>query len=150
MNTHSTTAAEALFEAFPEWRQFARTETSEDGGSYLVVEVPAPPEAKVEHGLVIDTSNEEVTVGFDCYHTHFDDWVGDGEHFGTHAALQFISQVVSERVAVVSWWFNDVWRGSAQLDGDAKPDVPDWVRKDAINRIRVRSWRGSLNADIDA
>ena len=46
---------------------------------------------------MIDTGNEEITVGFDCYHSHFDKWVGDGEHFGTQAALEFV-----KRVAVVS------------------------------------------------
>ena len=113
-----------------------------------MVEVTSPVTADVKHGLVVDTSNEEITVGFDCYHSHFDEWVGDGESFGTLAALEFIKQVVSERVAVVSWWRDDEWCGSAQLEAGASPAVPSWASSNSFNRIRIRSWKGSLNADI--
>ncbi|WP_140637625.1 hypothetical protein [Methylibium rhizosphaerae] len=150
MDTYSLTSAEQLFAAFPEWRSLARSEQAEDGSSYLIVEVPPPAEANVQHGLVIDTSNDEVTVGFDCYHSHFDEWVGDGEHFGTLAALDFIKQIVSERVSVVSWWFNEEWRGSAQLEAGVPPQPPSWDHAGSFNRIRVRSWKGSFNADISA
>jgi hypothetical protein len=148
MSKSSIAAAEQLFEAFPKWRSLARNETAEDGSSYFVVEVAPPESANVEHGLVIDTSNKEITVGFDCYHSHFDEWVGDGEHFGTEAAIEFINQILEERVSVISWWFNERWRGSAQLEAGAKPEAPSWSGSETFNRIRVRSWRGSHNADI--
>jgi hypothetical protein len=143
-------AAEELFAEFPEWRALARTETATDGEEYLVIEVAPPQQAKVEHGLVIDTSNGEVTVGFDSYHSHFDDWVGDGEHFGTTAAIEFIKQIISERTAVVSWWQGTQWRGSAQLEAGAKSAVPGWATEGQYDRVRIRSWLGSLNADTDA
>ncbi len=146
----SPSAAEELFTAFPQWRSLARHEKAEDGSSYLVVEVQAPPEANVKHGLYIDTSNDEVTVGFDCYHSHFDDWTGDGEHFGTRAALEYIKQILSEKVGVISWWLNDEWRGSAQVEAGAPSEKPKWATEGTFNRIRVRSWKGSLNADISA
>jgi hypothetical protein len=104
----------------------------------------------VEHGLVIDTSNEEVTVGFDSYHSHFDDWGGDGDKFGTQAAIEFIKQIVSERTAVVSWWQGEEWRGSAQLESGAKLAEPSWAAQGQYDRVRIRSWLGTLNADTDA
>ena len=64
MSISSLAAADQLFVEFPDWRALSRTETAEDGTQYLVIEVTPPPQAMVEHGLVIDTSNEEVTVGF--------------------------------------------------------------------------------------
>jgi len=57
---------------------------------------------------------------------------------------------VYERVAVVSWWLNDEWCGSAQLEAGASPSVPSWTGAGSFNRIRIRSWKGSLNADISA
>ena len=150
MPLSSIALAEELFAVFPEWRALARTETATDGAEYLVIEVTPPSQANVEHGLVIDTSNNEVTVGFDSYHSHFDDWVGDGEHFGTKAAIEFIKQVVSERTAVISWWQGTEWRGSAQLEAGAKSVVPSWATEGQYDRVRVRSWCGSLNADTDA
>lgn len=148
MDEFSAATAEEIFAAFPEWRTLARTERGEDGASFLVVEVRPPAEANVEHGLTIDTSNGEVTVGFDCYHSHFDQWVGDGEHFGAQAALQFVKQILAERVSVVSWWLNEAWRGSAQMESGSSPEVPSWATD--FNRVRVRSWRGTFNADTGA
>lgn len=148
MDTFSLASAEQLLSAFPEWRALARSEQAEDGSSYLVLEVEPPATADVQHGLVIDTSNQEITVGFDAYHSHFDDWVGDGEHFGTLAALEFVKQVVGERVSVVSWWFNDQWRGSAQVEAGEAPQAPSWAGAGTFNRIRVRSWKGTFNADL--
>jgi hypothetical protein len=148
METFSLVAAEELFAAFPEWRALARNEQAEDGSSYLVIDVKPPPEADVEHGLVIETSNGEITVGFDCYHSHFDQWIGDGEHFGTAAALEFVKQIVSERVSVVSWWFDQEWRGSAQLEAGSASEALSWAVN--FNRVRIRSWNGSHNADMSA
>lgn len=34
-----------------------------------------------------------------------------GDHFGAQAALEFVEQILDERIAVVSCWFNEEWRG---------------------------------------
>lgn len=148
MDPFSVATANEIFAAFPEWQPLARQEQADDGSFFLVVEVAPPAEANVEHGLVIDTANREVTVGFDCYHSHFDQWVSDGDHFGTQAALEFVKHIVNEQVAVVSWWQGEEWRGSSQLDAGASPEPPSW--QTSFNRVRIRSWKGSLNADIVA
>ncbi len=148
MNEFSLATAEEILAAFPEWRTLTRTEEADDGDTFLALEVVPPLEANVEHGLVIDTSNGEVTVGFDHYHSHFEQWVGDGEHFGTQAALQFVKQILEERVAVVSWWHNEEWRGSSQFEVGSPPQEPTWSTD--YNRVRVRSWKGTFNADVGA
>jgi hypothetical protein len=149
---HSVTPApeETLFAAFPEWRSLARSERADDGSTYVVIEVRAPPGANVEYGLIIDTSNQEVTVSFDFHHEHFDEWVGDGDRFGTEAAVELIRRIVSERIAVVSWWHGDSWAGSSQIEAGANPEMPSWAAPEAYNRVRIRSWNGSFNVDRDA
>ena len=96
---------------------------------------------------MIHTDNEEVTVGIDYYHSHFDSMVGDDDHFGTRAAVEFVRQIVSERIVVVSWWLDDHWRGSSQIEAGAQPSAA-FVKE--YNRIRVRSWNGTFNADVRA
>ena len=76
-----------VLDAFPEWRPLIREDRSDDGALFEVLDVQAPAEANVKHGLLIDTAGDEVTVSFDFYHCHFDEWAGDGTHFGTMAAL---------------------------------------------------------------
>ena len=145
MDRFSEQAADEFLAAFPEWRRFARSEQCDDGSSSFVLEISPPVEAAVEHGLVVYTDNEEITVGLDFYHSHFDSMVGDGEHFGTTAAVEFVRQVVGERLAVVSWWLNEEWVGSAQIEAGTQPDA-QFMKP--YNRIRVRSWKGTFNADI--
>jgi hypothetical protein len=146
MDEFSTSAAEGIFASYPEWRAHAREETH-DGETYLVVEVPTPSSANVEHGLRIETYNSEFTVSFDFYHSHFDTWnvreVGS-EH---EAALPFVQAIISENVGVASWWRDTEWRGSTQFDRGERPQFQ--YAKD-YNRLRLRSWRGSLNVDCDA
>src|SRR4051794_12119864 len=115
-----------VLDAFPEWRSLVREETADCGSSFEVLEIQAPAAANVTYGLVINTSNDEITVGFDVYHSHFDEWIGDGTHFGTMAALEFIRQLVSERVAVMSWWKGEQCCGSTQLEVGQIPELPSW------------------------
>jgi hypothetical protein len=148
MDTFSLILNEQLFATFPEWRALARKERAEDGSSCLVVSVP-PAGAEVRHhGLLVCSSDEEVTVSFDFYHAHFYAMTGDDGHLGAPAALEFITQILSERVSVVSWWFDEEWRGSAQLEAGATPQPPWWLVSGSFNRVRVRSWRGSFNANL--
>lgn len=138
-----------VLEAFPEWRLLVREERDEEGSSFEVLEVQAPAEANVDHSLLVDTAGDEITVSFDAYHSHFDEWVGDGTYVGTMAALEFIKQLVSERIAVQSWWKGEQWCGSAQLEAGQMPKLPSWAGAPIIDRIRVRSWKGALNADVE-
>ncbi len=102
MNNFSTSAAAEIFASYPEWRTYAREETHE-GTTYLVVEVPAPSVANVEHGLRIDTYNDEITVCFDFLHYHFYTWNVPEPGFESEAALPFVQGILSESVGVASW-----------------------------------------------
>ncbi len=145
LDDFSRSVAERLFVQFPDWRELAQIERAEDGTSYLLLEVAAPTDASAACGLTVTTDNGEVTVGFDYYHGHFFGQIGDGEHFGTDYALHFMSRLLNEEIAVVSWWlagnlvaFSTIENGKALMDDDL-------VGKH--DQERVRSWKGTLNAD---
>ena len=148
MTDFSTRASEQLFARFPQWRQYAKSEAEADGRPFIRVEVPAPAGANARSGLVVSTANDEVTVEFDYYHSHFDDMVGDGTNVGTEAALDLVAKLLAEKVAAVSWWNGEDWRGSTLIEAGEKPEPHDFTRP--FNRVRVRSWKGTLNADVDA
>jgi hypothetical protein len=147
MTPFSHETAQIVFRDFPDWRAFSREERNHDGTLYLVVEVPPPAEANTLLGLVVSTDNDEVTVAFDYYHSHFDEWSSNDDWAHQYAALPFVQGLLSETIAVTSWWRGNEWRGSSQqLAGtDAEPDhITDF------SRIRVRSWKGTFNDDRDA
>ena len=135
LDPFSQAAAKHIFEAFPQWQDLARVDQAEDETAFLVIEVAAPQSADVERGLLIETANEEFTVGFDIYHEHHGQWP---------AALRFLKGILDEQAAVVSWFQDDVWLGSTVRD--ARAGLPPWPEHST--RLRIRSWNGTLNADI--
>lgn len=133
---------EPVFGIFPKWRALLRTATAGDGSAFQVLEVPAPVGSDAAAGLLVSTDDDRISVSFDVYQSHFDDWAGPA------GALDFIRQLVTEHVAVVSWWSGGRWCGCGRLTAGQRPEVPSWAANMAVDGIRVRSWRGALNADV--
>jgi len=145
LDEFSRKVADSLFAQFPEWRKLARFELAADGAGYLQLEIAAPTEAEVDHGLTIATENGEVIVGFDYFHGHFFGQVGDGVRVGADYAIHFVSELVIGRMAVISWWHEGALVAFSTME-DGKALMED----DLIgpyDKIRIRSWRGNLNAD---
>jgi hypothetical protein len=144
LDPYSLKVREALLARFPEWLPYCREEPEPSGQSSLVVNVPAPLESSATYGLCITTEQEEITVGFDHYHAHYGTFEPSGDPVEPDA-LSFIEGLLSDRIAVVSWWQGERWLGSTQLaDGEPlKPPGPSEIPSDA--QARVRSWWGTQN-----
>ena len=147
MSPFSIRIREEVLAAFPEWGPNAAEETYKGSPPYLVVTIGPPPEAKTELPLRISTWDEEVTVDFDYYHTHFDRWNPvdcDDRH---KSALLYVRAVLEEKIAAASWWQEDECKVCSQLEPGESLEPRFKV---SYSRVRVRSWRGTLNADSDA
>ena len=147
MTPFATAVAAEIHASFPEWQAYSREEEADDGSTYLLVSVPAPADANTVHGLTISTDNEEVTVSFDFYHSHFDQWSVRRVGYEHEAALPFVQALFREGVGAASWWNGKQWVGSCQVQAGEPAQMP--VAKE-YTHVRVRSWRGKLNADRDA
>jgi hypothetical protein len=129
--------------AFPQWELLAEEDTCKGSAPYLVVTVPAPPQANTDLPLRISTWDEEVTVDFDYYHTHFDRWNPEKDDDLHQSALLFVQAILQEKVAAASWWQGDQCKVSSQVEPGAPLDPPFKV---AYSKVRVRSWFGTHNA----
>ena len=119
-------------------------DTWKNSDTYLVVTVPVNGDTKETLPLRISTWDEEITVDFDYYHAHFDRWdpePGDSRH---QSALLYVRELIAEHIAAASWWQDEHLRLAAQWE-PGTPLEPKF--KIAYTRIRVRSWRGTLNSD---
>jgi len=143
----ATGVAAEIHADFPEWQAYSREEKADDGRTYLLVSVPAPADGNTAHGLMTSTDNEVVTVSFDFYHSHFDQWSVREAGYEHEAALPFVRALLSEEVGAASWWNGKQWVGSCQARAGEPVEMP--IAKD-YTHVRVRSWRGKLNADRDA
>jgi hypothetical protein len=128
--------AAALFKEFPAWREHARNEKLE--GATLVVEVPSPSDP-AGNSLWISTDNDEISVGFGMFHSHFD-WPDDSGWPG--GALSFIQDLVADRVLIADTVANRQWCGSTVVSPGETPDKgPDQI-------VYVRSWSGHLDREV--
>ena len=152
LNAYSQRFAAVLFAAYPRWHEFATVDTTEgvDEGA-LLVEI-SPPETAVRRELRgplrISTDEQQITVGFDVYHTHFNRYAAELEAEAFADALAFLEDLLAERIAVASWWDCDEWRGSTTVATGAELSTPEWAR--AAKAVRVRSWRGTYDQDVEA
>jgi hypothetical protein len=144
LDPYSLEIRNALLARFPEWLAYCREEPGPEGESSLIIDVPPPPESGAARGLRITTEDEEITVGFDSYHAHYD-VLGPCDDPAEPTALDFIEGLLSERIAVVSWWHGERWLSSAQLHAGELLELPRWVDASAQVEARVRSWRGTQN-----
>ncbi|MBX3662970.1 MAG: hypothetical protein KF804_11000 [Burkholderiales bacterium] len=145
LDDFSRDVAKHLFAQFPQWQGLAKIERADDGSGYLRLEVEAPPGSSAANGLSVTTSYGEMIVGFDYYHGHFGAQIGDG---GAESAVRFVVDLVNEKIPVVSWWEEGELVAWSTIE-DGRPLLPD----DLIgqyDRVRIRSWKGTLNVDRDA
>jgi hypothetical protein len=149
LDEYSRRFAAVLFAAHPEWREFASVDTIEGGdeGALLIEVSPAHPR-DIKGPLYVSTDGEEITVGFDIHHTHFDRFANDEEAEAFSEALAFIADLLAECVAVISWWDGDVCRGSTSFATGTEAGTPSLPRN--AKTARIRSWRGTYDRDIAA
>ena len=144
LNAFSREVAERLFERFPEWRPYARVEENGDETGILYVEIPPPSGANLANPLHIVTANDEVEVGFDCYHNLFELLVDTGET--VQQAVDFILDILEERVVSVSWWSGTSVRESRCEKSGVQPEDSEHVQP--YNLVRIRSWKGRYDQDV--
>lgn len=139
LSEFSRSVARALLGAFPEWSRYAVVDQDAgmDPGS-LRLEVPAPADP-AGNSLLVSTHNEEVTVSFGMFHTHFE-WPEDDDHPG--GALGFIRDLVSDRVLIADRVENSRWVGSETLEPSEEPE------RAGDQQIFIRSWSGKLDRQL--
>ncbi|WP_370499786.1 hypothetical protein NWT09_22485 [Mycolicibacterium sp. jd] len=136
---------EPLFAAFPEWRALARREVNGCGEEMVVIDVSAPAAADVGEGLWITWGDGEITVGLGDYHQHFGGWPGENFWLGEDGALAFVQGIIDERLAFATLFNDDEAVAYTMMEtGElGRPVVSDRP----YNRMRVRSWNGTFDAD---
>ena len=136
LNEFSRGFADRLFAAHPEWRKHVEVSTDAE---VLAIEVPSP-NALARTGLCIDTDADEVTVGFDQFHSHF---FGRGDEEIYHDALAFIDDILSEAVVVLVYHEGERWVKSMCVD------VNDpWPSPEPGETRVIRMWKGTLDAEL--
>ncbi len=154
LNDYSREFARLLFAEWPAWEAHATVTRDEaTGEGYLVVKVPDPAGSRLAHPLTVWTDNGEVTIGMDWDHSHFV-WPTDREDLASDITdpIGALHLLINEERAVLAQFAGDTWKGSCLLSREdcvagryRERPSEDWLSP--VDRFRVRSWRGTLDAD---
>jgi len=115
MDSFSERFTKALLDAFPEWSDLVRQSVRED---HLELEIAAP---SGKGQLLVSTAGEEVTVGFDRWHQHFNEiyWLpgyeGELNEEPFERVIQFLRDFLIDRVVIRIWTKNGEYAGSSAL-----------------------------------
>ena len=146
LNNFSRQVAAQLFEHFPQWRNYARAEDTEFESGILYLEVPLPPNSKLERSLYVLADREQVEVGFDFDHNHFESVLREDDSVEMKPVIDFIFDIFSEKILAISWWAKEQPRGGTLARSDRLPEPSEHIHP--FDRVRIRSWNGTFDQDI--
>lgn len=137
LNVFSQKFADMVLAVHPEWRRLLQP--APDGS--FAISISCPPTSLIQRPFVVTTENNEVTIVIDFCHTHFE-WP-DGLPGPFTDPLQHISAILSDEIAAVSYWKEGQLAGSTYIGPMDDLDLDNFT-----GRVRVRSWQGKRNRDI--
>ncbi|MBR8332109.1 hypothetical protein KDW69_10670 [Burkholderia ambifaria] len=143
--------AEDLLSVFPDWRSHLSI-VANAGENYFNVRVPALAASKGGPLEVSSLYNGEVTVFYATTHRHFFSVLGNADEAA--GAVEFIRKILDEQLAVVSYictgdqTIRDGFFSSVAVPADKIPRAN--YEYYYTTSMRVRSWRGTFDADFAA
>jgi hypothetical protein len=138
-----------LFLHRPEWRALAQVSVSDDGASYLYLEVASPsPRLRC---LWISTEDGRVTVGIDeIYHAHFATYEPHDDAAMFENALRFADDFVKEMLVLLVA-MHGVARGASWIQSSKESLVLKESFRNSLppfDRVCSYSWNSTFDRDI--
>ena len=130
MNEFSESFLKLIESKWPKWKGIAKPV-----GEYFEFEVSSPEDNELQ--LMIDTDEDEVTIGFGYYHCHWDGLGFESVEDEWEDAIQFIEGIVNNSIIVVSWFKESKWCGSSWVKA-GEIYTPDC----AYDELVYQSWFG--------
>lgn len=141
MDDFSEKIANRFRSQFPHWAEYSE-EVDHEGNSIFAVKIPCP-NSKGDAVLELDTFNDEVTVYFDSYHAHFDDF---GKNDAYEGALVLVQKIISNEYVIMSYWRDSQWCGSELI---AAINLPTGNEEyPYANLVKIFSWFGNYDNEI--
>jgi hypothetical protein len=140
LNPFSRSFFDELSRSFPALASKAINDDNEKvlAGSLLVEFTPVA--SRPGSIFYISTDNEEVTVGFDRYHSHFN-WPAEYPDWQMNP-IAFIDALIHNRILVEVWEKDGKWTGSSVIESN---ELPDLSKMEPDNVVNLKSWSGRLD-----
>jgi hypothetical protein len=141
MDALSAAFTDALFREFPEWEANAEVIANENGGTHYVEIVIG--QGGSDRALHLSTAENEITVGFDRWHTHVGPFLGLGIAESLAQAMTIIRDFINELTVVTVSYRDGAWIES----GLGYRTAPRAFQSRSITK--VFSWRNTYDTTIE-
>ncbi|ESP90932.1 hypothetical protein [Pseudoalteromonas luteoviolacea] len=132
MNKFSRNFLHLLESTYPNWQGLAR-----EVNGYFELEIASPDYPELE--LTIDTDEEEVIIGFGKYHCHWDGLGFENIEEEWRDVLQFIDNLITNKIQIVSWYKDGNWSGSSWVYRGE-----EYEPNSAFDNIEYTSWLSGI------
>jgi len=141
MDELSQAFAQAFVSTFPQWEQLAKAVKDEKTRvSYIEVDVGQEGTDRVLH---LSTADNEITIGFDNWHTHIGPFLGSDTAESVAEAIAIIESFIAEETIVKVSRRDGVWIES-NFEYLVAPSEPK-----PNSTAQVFSWRRTHDKTID-
>ncbi len=152
---HSLRFAKMLFKRFPQWKSYSGyyvREYSVKGNKYSStyhLEVSVPPiNSNVNDVLSILVYPDQVIVQWiGSIHNHFDALIGNGAVGYMEAAIDYIEQIVADKI-IFGYYVQDGKPTGAYFSYGVEFEPPSAWFSTQQGSIVTRSWNGTLDAEL--
>jgi len=142
MNEISQGFARALFSAFPNWEHLARVANDDKtGANHIEVDVAQDGTDRLLH---LSTADNEITIGFEQWHTHVGPFLGITMAESVATAMSIIEDFIAERAVVKVTHRDSAWIVSS-LEYVVAPSEPI-----PNSSTKVFSWRRTYDDIVQA
>lgn len=141
-------------ESYKDWHEclwLCRWGEKDDDGWIPVIYLTSPADSKLFLELFVEPSNEEITLTTCGYHSHLDLHEVVSEFLAVLSEEKVVATQFRGNRMVGSWLANpDDLRHSAEDSSTFQPMGCMMFAKPAKpNKLKIRSWKGTYNNEID-
>jgi hypothetical protein len=115
LNEYAQQVRRSILEELPRLAPYL----SDGPSGYLSICVPHP---RIPSGLLIETEGDEITIGFQEWHTHGDLLGGNSPEEHVSAALEFVRRLLDDELQLVISYVDGAFQDAWVTDDAAKDD----------------------------
>ncbi|WP_147239417.1 hypothetical protein [Tenacibaculum sp. E3R01] len=143
LNDYSAKVFDYLKKNHPELLEFSKIYKSDFGKNYLSIEIETPNKESASN-LILDTEDDQITIGFHCFHSHFDNFNELDFENEIKSATNIFNKILNEELLIVSGELMTV----TEVDNLEKGELVGKTNREKINYYVV-SWSGKYDKEFE-
>ena len=148
LNEYSRKVYDFLKSHYPTFLDILVARPCKNYGSNCIKFEIIPPNKNASYKLTFDTNDNQITVCFDNFHCHYDNFANLNLNNELNKSIGTINKIMSQELIVVSYYRDNklIMTGlnEKSIFNNLDKAIPATIRNQ-VDRINAISWRGTLD-----